>query len=83
MGLGLELTLELTLILELDCSSHISVVSGVSYRTSGRPGAVLSLDIVLMSTNVNFIESCPRDCLTFFVLHRTKCKPMHFEQGYG
>ena len=28
-------------------------------------------------------ESCPRapDSLTFSVLHRTKCKPMHLEQG--
>ena len=30
------------------------------------------------ATNVNLL--CPRaECLTFFVLHRTKCKPMHSE----
>ena len=29
---------------------------------------------------INLLNRVPgHDCLTFFMLHRTKCKPMHFE----
>ena len=49
---------------------------------SGRTD-VTSRHIVLMRTNViRLLNRVPEhDLTTFFVLHRTNCKPMHFEQG--
>ena len=43
----------------------------------------VSPHIVLMRTNVIHLLNrvSEHDFLTFFVQHRTKCKPMHFEQG--
>ena len=30
-----------------------------------------------------YIESCPEhDCLTFFMQHKKKCKPLHFEREH-
>ena len=45
----------------------------------------MSHHIVVMRTNViHLLNRVPEhDSLTFFVLHRMKCKAMHFEQGYG
>ena len=42
----------------------------------------VSRHIVLMRTNViHILNRVPEhDSLTFFMLHRTKCKPMHFER---
>ena len=42
----------------------------------------VSRHIVLMRTNIiNLLNRVPEhDSLTFFVLHRTECKPMHFER---
>ena len=40
----------------------------------------VSRDCVLLRTNVNLLKRVPEhDSPTFFVLHRTKCKPMHSE----
>ena len=43
--------------------------------------SLVSRDIVLMRTNViNLLNRAPEhDSLTFFVLHRMKCTPMHLE----
>ena len=52
--------------------------SNVWMKNEGRCGfnSLISCDIVLMLTNViNLLNRVPEhNCLTFFVLHRTKCK---------
>ena len=56
------------------CVTHVSIERTVSY-------SLVSLDIVFMRTNiVNLLNRvAEHDCQTFFVLHRTTCKAMHFE----
>ena len=42
----------------------------------------VSRHIVLIRTNIiHLLNRVPEH--DFFVIHRSKCKPMHFEQGYG
>ena len=58
-----------------------SVVPGEDAGQNDGHCNVISHHIVLMRTNViHLLNRVPEhDSLTLFVLHRTKCKPMHFE----
>ena len=49
-----------------------------------RSHSISYINVYILISYINVLNRVSEhDSLTFFVLHRTKCKPMHFEQGYG